>query len=84
MAAVARPRFAVDDIKAFYLEAALAEGGQPSSWQLRRWFWETTLAGDMIRHFQDSARASDDRNLQTVSRSLVPAELTVAMLRKGG
>ena len=84
MAAVARLRFAVDDIKAFYLEAALAEGGQPSSRQLRRWFWETTLAGDMIRQFQDSARASDDRNLQTVSRSLVPAELTFAMLRKGG
>lgn len=81
MARVARVRFAIDDIKACYLEAALAEGGRPSSRQLRHWFWETTLAGELIRCFQDQARNSDDPALKLISGSLVPAELTHAVLR---
>ena len=81
MAPVARLRFAVDDIKAFYLEAALAEGGRPSTQQLREWFWEQTLAGTLIREFQDHARHSEDTNLKMIAGSLVPAELTFAVLR---
>lgn len=81
MAAVARVRFAIDDIKAFYLEAALAQGGHPSSQQLRDWFWNETLAGNMIREFQDSALASDDANLYRIAGSLVPAELSFSYLR---
>ena len=73
MARVSRARFAVDDIKAYYLEAAMVGGGHPSSLQLRDWFWETTLAGRMIRAFQDSARNSDDANLKLIASSLVPA-----------
>jgi hypothetical protein len=82
MAPVARLRFAIDDIKAFYLEAALAQGGHPSSRQLRDWFWNATLAGNMIREFQDNALASDDTNLNRIAGSLVPAELTFSYLRK--
>ena len=81
MAPVARVRFAIDDIKAFYLEAALAEGGHPSSRQLRDWFWNETLAGDMIREFQDKVRVSNDVNLNRIAGSLVPAELTLSYLR---
>ena len=81
MAPVSRVRFAIDDIKAFYLEAALAEGGYPSSRQLRNWFWNETLAGDMIREFQDQALASYDANLNRIAGSLVPAELTFSYLR---
>jgi hypothetical protein len=81
MAAVARVRFAIDDVKAFYLEAALAEGGHPSSQQLRDWFWNETLAGNMIREFQDRALASDDANLNRIADSLVPAELSLSYLR---
>jgi len=81
MAAVARVRFAIDDIKAFYLEAALAQGGHPSSQQLRDWFWSETLAGNMIREFQDRALASADANLNRIAGSLVPAERTFGYLR---
>jgi hypothetical protein len=81
MAPVSRVRFAIDDIKACYTEAALAQGGHPSSRQLRDWFWGETLAGEMIREFQDRARASDDANLNAIAGSLVPAELTLGFLR---
>ena len=74
MSRIGRARFAIDDIKAFYLEAATAGGGRPSSWQLHEWFWEETLAGEMIRDFQERARTSADRNLRLISGSLVPAE----------
>ena len=76
MAPVSRARFAVDDIKAFYLEAAMAEGGQPSARQLHEWFWSGTLAGELLREFQQRARVSADKNLQLIAGSLVPAERT--------
>jgi hypothetical protein len=81
MAAVARVRFAIDDIKAFYLEAALAQGGHPSSQQLCDWFWNETLAGSMVREFQDRALASADANLNRIAGSLVPAERSFSYLR---
>ena len=80
MAAVSRARFAIDDIKVFYFEAALANGGQPSSYQLNEWFWKQTLAGKMILNFQEAARLSDDKNLRSISSSLIPPERTYEYL----
>jgi len=76
MARISRARFAIDDIKAYYLEAATAREGHPSSRQLLDWFWEQTLAGAMIREFQERARTSEDKNLKQIADSLVPAERT--------
>ena len=73
MARISRARFAVDDIKTYYLEAA-ASDDQPSAHQLHEWFWERTLAGAMIRDFQDHARTNEDKNLNLIAGALVPAE----------
>ena len=81
MAKVSRARFAIDDIKAFYLEAAMAEGGHPSARQLLDWFWGDTLAGALIREFQETARVSEDGNLELIADSLVPGERTISFLR---
>ena len=81
MAPVSRARFAVDDIKVFYFEAALASGGRPSSIQLNEWFWKQTRAGRMILDFQEAARVADDRNLRMISGSLIPPERTYEYLR---
>jgi len=81
MARVSRARFAIDDIKAFYFEAALAEGGHPSVRQLHDWFWDHTLAGALILEFQEMARISEDSNLQLIADSLVPGERTISFLR---
>jgi len=80
MASVSRARFAIDDIKVFYFEAALANGGRSSSFQLNEWFWKQTLAGKMILDFQEAARLSDDKNLRLIAGSLVPAERTYEYL----
>ncbi|MGC2199321.1 MAG: hypothetical protein WA633_04115 [Stellaceae bacterium] len=41
-------RFAVDDLKAYYIEAALDGLGKPASKQLGDWFWSETAAGAAI------------------------------------
>ena len=74
MSRIGRARFAIDDIQAYYLEAATVSNRQASAFQLAEWFWEQTLAGEMIREFQEKARTSDDNNLRMISGSLVPAE----------
>lgn len=81
MAPVSRARFAIDDIKVFYFEAALANGGLPSSYQLNEWFWKQTLAGKMILNFQDKARLTDDKNLRLIADSLIPPERTYEYLK---
>jgi hypothetical protein len=80
MAPVSRARFAIDDIKLFYFEAALANGGRPSSYQLNEWFWNQTLAGKMILDFQETARVGDNRNLRVIADFLVPPERTYEYL----
>jgi len=41
-------RLALDDLKAYYIEAALADQNSPSSQQLHDWLWrDTLLAGDV-------------------------------------
>ena len=37
-------RFAIDDLKAYYFEAAMAGEANPSSKQLADWFWDDTAA----------------------------------------
>ena len=65
-------RFAVDDIKAFYLEAASAAGGKPSSRQLLEWFWRRTAAAELIRGLRAACLASADAKDQALGHSLVP------------
>jgi hypothetical protein len=54
----------------------MAAGGRPGSHQLHEWFWSETLAGALLREFQELARTSPDNNLAMIAGSLVPAERT--------
>ena len=65
-------RFAIDDLKAFYLESALATKGRPTSQQLLRWFWQQTYVAEKIREFRQLCLASDERKYQKMANSLVP------------
>ncbi len=58
-------RFAIDDLKAYYLEAA-SGGGAPSSRQLVEWFWDRTVAAQIIIALRARFRDSDDRREQSV------------------
>jgi fermentation-respiration switch protein FrsA (DUF1100 family) len=60
-------RFAVDDLKAYYVEAAMAGGGKPSSKQLGDWFWNDTVAGAAIFALRNAYLASPDERLKAIA-----------------
>jgi len=60
-------RFAVDDLKAYYLEAAGAGGARPSSRQLGDWFWNETAAGACLYALREMYQNSDDDRLKLIS-----------------
>jgi hypothetical protein len=67
-------RFAVDDIKAYYLEASAAGNAKPSSRQLGDWFWNQTAAGAAIHTLRAMYQASEDDRLKLIAGNfLVPA-----------
>ena len=67
-------RFAVDDLKAYGLEAAGAGAAKPSSRQLTDWFWNETATGAAIHVLREVLQAHEDERLRLiVSNFVVPA-----------
>jgi hypothetical protein len=67
-------RFAVDDLKAYYLEAAAAGAKKPSSKQLGDWLWNATAAGAAILALREACLASADERLKLIAGNfMVPA-----------
>jgi hypothetical protein len=67
-------RFAVDDVKAYCLEAAAAGAVKPSSRQLGDWFWNESATGAAIHILREMLQASDDDRLKLiVANFMVPA-----------
>jgi len=73
MSAVLTLRFAVDDLKAAYIEVALSGSANPSSKQLGDWFWNKTAAGAAIFALRSMYLTSEDERLKAIaSLFLVP------------
>ena len=67
-------RFAVDDLKAYGLEAAASGSAKPSSVQLTDWFWNETATGTAIHALRKVLQAHEDERLRLiVSNFMVPA-----------
>jgi hypothetical protein len=67
-------RFAVDDLKAYSLEAAGSGSAKPSGPQLTDWFWNETATGAAIRVLREVLQAHEDERLRLiVSNFMVPA-----------
>jgi hypothetical protein len=67
-------RFAVDDIKAYCLEAAAAGTAKPSSRQLGDWFWNETAPGAAIHALRAACLSSEDERLKLIAGNfMVPA-----------
>jgi hypothetical protein len=73
MSPVLALRFAVDDLKAYALEAALAGGGRPSSRQLGDWLWNDTATGAAFHRLRQQLLAGDDERAKAVAAFFVPA-----------
>jgi hypothetical protein len=57
-------RYCVDDLKAFYYEARMAQRPQVSEAELHRWFWGETAVAQLIRDVAQRLTASDDPALK--------------------
>jgi len=67
-------RFAVDDLKAYGLEAAAAGPAKPSSRQLGDWLWKATATGAALYALRDVLLTQDDERLRLiVANFMVPA-----------
>jgi hypothetical protein len=66
-------RFAVDDLKAYCLEAADAGIAKPSSRQLTDWFWNETATGVALYALRELLQTQEDERLRViVSNFVVP------------
>ena len=65
-------RLAGDDLKAYYVEAATAQPGDPSSTQLGDWFWNQTAAGKLLLVLRDICLKSEDEGMRATGNRLVP------------
>jgi fermentation-respiration switch protein FrsA (DUF1100 family) len=67
MSAVLTLRFAVDDLKAAYIEVALTGSAKPSSKQLGDWLWNETAAGAVIFALRSMYLTSGDERLKAIA-----------------
>jgi hypothetical protein len=71
-------KLAVDDLKAYYFEAITAQPGQESlsSEFFSNWFWEETVAAQVLLALRETCKRSEDQMTQMVGRILiVPAKI---------
>jgi hypothetical protein len=64
-------RFAIDDLKACYLESAAGTGGKPSSRQLGDWLWNETAAGAGLHALRAMYQGSDDDRLKLIASNFI-------------
>jgi hypothetical protein len=57
-------RYCVDDLKAFYYEARMAQRPNVSEPELHRWFWGETAVAQLIRAVAQRMTATDDPALK--------------------
>ena len=69
---------AVEDLKAYYVEGITAQPGQggASSQVLQNWFWDDTVAGEVLLKLKQVCEQSDDRLLSMMGKFfMVPGDV---------
>ncbi|MFW6217199.1 MAG: selenoprotein B, partial [Desulfohalobiaceae bacterium] len=63
-------RLAVQDLKAFYFEAAISRPGAeiPDSQAFGRWFWQQTAAGRVFKAVQQTCAESQDKEVRLTGK----------------
>lgn len=64
-------RYCVDDIKAFYYEARMAQRPNASEGEIHTWFWGETAAAELIRNVAKRMNDTDDAELKSFAYGLV-------------
>jgi hypothetical protein len=65
--------FAVDDLKAYYYEAAAAQPGSaaPTADELDNWFWGETVAARVLFAVKDRCLQQDDKMMELLGKKLL-------------
>ena len=79
-------KLAVEDLRAFYLEAVTAQPGnrKPLSADLDRWFWGTTVAAKVIYKIKKRCETSDDDYFKALGRVLLVPVLQLQRVESTG
>ena len=64
-------RYAAEDLKALYFEAASAQPGAPDGPQVLRWFWRETHAAKVLLALSDRFAAAEDEALKVLGQVLL-------------
>jgi hypothetical protein len=64
-------RFAIDDLKAYALEAAAVGASKPASRQLGDWLWNTSATGAAIHALRDALLNAEDQRLRLIAENFV-------------
>ena len=73
MSDILRMRFCADDIRSYYIEAALSGDTHPSSKQIGDWFWNSTQAGKLLNRIrQQNLEHEQPRRQHVCSKFMVP------------
>ncbi|HUB49923.1 MAG TPA: hypothetical protein VMB73_33540 [Acetobacteraceae bacterium] len=64
-------RFAIDDLKAYAMEAAAAGPAKPSSKQLGDWLWEKTATGAAIHALRAALLSAEDQRLRLIAENFI-------------
>jgi len=64
-------RFALDDLKAYYIEAGLASEHRPASSQVYDWLWKETLLGKRMREMRKRLIESDDKKDNAIGGNFI-------------
>lgn len=72
-------KLAVEDLKGFYIEGITAQPGQEnlSSNTLKEWFWEKTIAGEMVFELIKVCSQSEEMGLKMTARFLAPFDMVM-------
>lgn len=63
-------RYAIDDVKSFYIEAALSEG-HPSSTQVHDWFWTQTCLGNTLSQLRQQWMNASEPKLKNLGEKFI-------------
>jgi len=65
-------KMAVEDLKAYYIEAVTSQPGQPTdSGALADWFWSRTTAAQIINEIRKRCMKDDDEHLKRIGGALL-------------
>jgi hypothetical protein len=66
-------KFAVEDLKAYYIEAITAQPGQEgaSGQKLQDWFWDKTKAGEVLLALKQVCEASPDKLMNMIGHHFI-------------